>query len=143
MNKYLSYENRIIKKVFSLSEKYKCSFQYVDNIPANACIIHFEDSYIIFISKRLNKKLLPLTILHEFGHIYFKTIKTNPKKYNYFVELLSNIYAINKLLFMFPIMEKIKILLLTFISEKKLYKYYVENTKVEGELLYEKILKDK
>ena len=142
MNKYLYYENRIYNKIELLSKKYKCSIQFVNNIPANACIINFENRYLIFASNKLDKRLLPLTILHEFGHIRFKTIRNNPKKYNYFIELLSNLYAINKLIFMFPLSKKIILILLTFFREKSLYNYFINNTKVGGCDIYEKLSKN-
>ncbi len=143
MNKYLYYENKIYDKIELLSKKYECSIQFVSNIPANACIINFENRYLIFVSNKLDKRLLPLTILHEFGHIRFKTIRNNPKKYNYFIELLSNLYAINKLIFMFPLPKKIILILLTFFREKSLYNYFIKNTKVGGSKIYEKLSKNK
>ena len=143
MNKYLYYENEVCDLIKKLNEKYRSSIQLVDNLPANACVVNYENKYIIFVSNKLDKKLLPLTILHEFGHIYFNTIRSNPKKHNYFIELLSNLYAINKLLFIFPIYKRIILFLLSIFSEKKLYKYYIKNTCIGGKKLYEQILENK
>lgn len=139
MNKYLYYENKICKLIEKYNEKYNCAIQLVENLPANACILKYDNKHLIFVSKRLDKKLLPLTILHEFGHIHFKTIRKDPKKYNYFIELLSNIYAINRLFFSFSLGNRIILFFLLFTSEKKLYNYYLKNTKIGGEHLYEQL----
>lgn len=142
MNKSISYEKKIVKKIKSITAKYKCDYQLVDNLNANGCILNFENKFIIFISNKLDHKLLPLTILHELGHIHFNTFRSNPKKYNYFIELLSNLYAANRLLFTFNIFKGIKLIILSFISEKKLYSYYINNTIMEGNEIYEQILKN-
>ena len=139
MNKYLYYENKVCFIIESLSKKYNCSIQIADNTFSNACIISLDNRYIVFVSSKLDKRLLPLTILHEFGHIYYKTIKKNPKKYNYFSETLSNFYAIKKLLFSFPFYKRIILIFLTFFSEKKLYKYFINNTNMGGNVIYEKL----
>ena len=130
MNKYIYCKNRITNLINKLEKKYNCSIQYVDNLSANACIIQFENKYIIFVSKNLQKELLPLTLLHEFGHIRFNTIRKNPKMYNYFIELLSNLYALNRLLFIYPIYKRLFLICLAFYSEKKLYNYYIKNTNI-------------
>ena len=142
MNKYLSYENRIINSISHLCQKWECQLQFVPNLPANACIVRYDNRYIIFISDKLDKRLLPLSLFHEFGHIKYNTIKKNPKKNNYFIELISNLYAINRLLFIFPFHSKIMLIFLSFISEKKMYRYFVNKTKVGGKILYEKIFKN-
>ena len=139
MNKYLYYENKLFNKINKKSIKYKCKIQLVDNLSANACVLKYNDQYLIYVSKKLNKKLLSLVILHEFGQIYCKTINTNPKKYNCIIEFLSNFYALCNLLFLFSFFKKLNLIFLVFFSEKKLYKYYFDNIKIGGTLLYEKI----
>ena len=142
MSKSLYYENKIVSKIETLSSKYNCSLQLVDKLQANACIINYDNKFIIFVSEKLERKLLPLTLLHEFGHIYFKTFRHNPKKYNYFIELLSNLYAIRKLSFCFPLHKRIVLRLLSIISEEKLYVYYKKHTQIGGNIIYEQIFKN-
>lgn len=143
MNRYISYENRIYEKIKRLMDKYNCSIQFVDKLSANACVIKFDEKYLIFVSNMLDKKILPLSLLHEIGHIHYKTIRDNPKKYNYFIELLSNLYAINRLMFSFPFVKRVKLLILAFYKETNLYNYYVNNTKIGGNIIYGKISKNK
>ena len=55
MNKYLYYENKLFNKINKKSIKYKCKIQLVDNLSANACVLKYNDQYLIYVSKKLNK----------------------------------------------------------------------------------------
>ena len=137
MKKYLSWKRKIINKLEKKQIKYNFDLQLVNNINANGCVILFDKKYLIFINEKVDNKLLPLVILHEIGHIKFKTLLKNPKKYSYWRETLSNIYAISNLLFLFNFIQKLKILFLTIVSEDKLYNFFVNNNKLGGNYIYE------
>lgn len=139
MNKFTFWKKRIINKYDKISSKYNCEVQLVSNLPANACIIKLDKKYIIFVSEKLDMQILPLSIFHEFGHIKFNTINSNPQKYNYLNETLANLYAVSKLMFYFKSYQKLILLFFVIFSEKRLYEYFKNNNVLGGEYIYEKI----
>ncbi len=143
MSKYIFWKKKIINKINKLSTKYDCEIQVVSSLQANACVVKIGKKYFIFVSEKIEKKILPLTLFHEFGHIKFNTINTCPQKYNYFNEMLSNLYAFFKLSFQFSFHQKLKLLTLTIFSEKKLYEYFKTNNILGGDYIYEKIFTNK
>lgn len=141
MNKSLFWKkNKLINKFQNLQKKYKFKIELVDNLTANACIINFDKEFLIFINKNISKNLVPLVILHEIGHIKFKTLSNNPKKYSYLKETTANLYAIYNLLYLFNIKEKLKLVYLTIKSEKELYKFFNKKNYLGGNFIYEHLL---
>lgn len=132
-------KNKLISIFIKLKLKYKYKVQKVSGIPANACIIKYDEGYLIFVNEKIPSSIIPLVLLHEIGHIKFKTLNENPQKYSYFKETTANVYAIWHLLWLFEFKQKIKILYLTIVSEKRLYEYFKETNVVKGDFLYEEL----
>ena len=142
MNKFIYWRKKILKKITCFLIKYNCDIQFVNNLTANACVIKFEKKYIIFISNKVDKNLYPIIFFHEIGHIIFKTINTDPKKYHYISETISNIYAICQLCFIFKFHQNVKMLFWAIFSERKLYDYFKKVNMVGGDFIYENFSRD-
>lgn len=137
MNKYIYWKNVINNELSNQFKNYNCVVQFDDNVNGNAYLVKYEKKHIIFVSSRINKKLYPLVLFHELGHLKFNTLNSNPKEYNYITETLSNLYALFHLLFLFKFKQKIIMIILAIISERKLYNYFAKNNAIGGDFIYE------
>ena len=143
MNKSLYWKkNKLISTFAKLQKKYKYKVEKVSGMNANACVIKYDNEYLILINNTTPNSIMPLVVLHEIGHIKFRTLNEKPQKYSYFKETSANLYAVSKLLHIFKFKQKIKILYLTITSEKELYKYFKKNNTVKGDFLYEQFTKN-
>ena len=62
MSKFISWKKIVINEFYKLKNKYNCDVQFISNLHANACIIKLEEKYIIFVSNKLDKRILPLSL---------------------------------------------------------------------------------
>lgn len=125
---------KVLKKLYvdyyieNMIKKYNISIDYVEEnqVCANAAIIVYQKKYYIYISKKLEDRLLLLVFFHELAHIRTNTIDDNYIKYNTIKEMIANVYALIMIKPFIPKTDFYIYLVLAVLSEKLLFKRFAK-----------------